>query len=272
MNLIQITDLSANDIASIWELAERQDMHIQGRVAWSFEGNGIRTRTSFIQAFQELGLRFVELPNMLKTAERTTDLAAYLDDFYDIYVIRERNHERLAEFAGNSCRPVVNALSSQGHPCEVLTDAYYVNQAIAPIQQVRICLWGPPTNFMWSWHELAVVMGFQVTQLCDAAFHEAKPNVSYASSIESSFDIVITDSWPESYANTDWSLTTGYLEQMGMPHLLPTPPFSIGREIAFDPVSYAGFTGYRQKNLLLPVQKAILFYLLNHKKLSTKLS
>ncbi len=163
MSLIHISDLTANDIASIWELAERQDMRIEGRVAWSFEGNGIRTRTSFIQAFQELGLRFVELPNLLKTAERTTDLAAYLDDFYDIYVIRERNHERLAEFAGNSCRPVVNALSSQGHPCEVLTDAYYVNQAIASIQQARICLWGPPANVMWSWHELAVVMGFQVT-------------------------------------------------------------------------------------------------------------
>ncbi len=271
MNLIHISDLTAGDVFSIWNFASNKDEQVQGRVAWSFEGNGIRTRTGFIQAFQELGLRFVELPNLLKTTERTTDLAAYLDDFYDIYVIRERNHERLAEFAGHSCRPVVNALSSQGHPCEVLTDAYYVNQVIAPIQQARVCLWGPPTNVMQSWHELAVVMGFQVTQLCEAVFHEVKPNVRYSSSIESSFDIVITDGWPESYTNADWSLTSGHLEQMGSPHLLPTPPFSIGREIAFDPVSYAGFTGYRQKSLLLPMQKAILAHLLNDKKTSPKL-
>ncbi|MFZ6775962.1 ornithine carbamoyltransferase [Undibacterium sp. Ji83W] len=263
MNLIQISDLSANDITNIWDMVGQADMQIQGRVAWSFEGNGIRTRTSFIQAFQELGLSFIELPNLLKTAERTTDLAAYLDDFYDVYVIRERNHERLAQFASDSRRPVINALSSLGHPCEVLTDAYYVNQQIAPIRQARICLWGPPSNVMLSWHELASVMEFQITQICEAAFHEEKPHVSYTSSISSSFDIVITDGWPGTYDNAEWSLTTAHLEQMGSPKFLPTPPFSIGKEIALDPVSYAGFTGYQQKNLLLPVQKAILLYLLN---------
>jgi ornithine carbamoyltransferase len=45
---------------------------------------------------------------------------------------------------------------------------------------------------------------------------------------------------------------------MGHPRLLPTPPFSIGRELAFDPLDYPGFTGHAQKALLLPVQKAIL--------------
>ncbi len=49
---------------------------------------------------------------------------------------------------------------------------------------------------------------------------------------------------------------------MGHPVLLPTPPFSVGRELAFDPVLYARFAGYEQKMLLLPVQKAILRYLL----------
>jgi len=49
---------------------------------------------------------------------------------------------------------------------------------------------------------------------------------------------------------------------MGHPVLLPTPPFSVGGELAFDPVLYARFAGYEQKMLLLPVQKAILRYLL----------
>lgn len=88
------------------------------------EGNGIRTRTSFIQTFQELGLSFVELPNLLKTPERAADLAGYLDPFYDAYVVRESNHQRLAEFAFASQRPVIIAMSGMGHPCEVLTDAF----------------------------------------------------------------------------------------------------------------------------------------------------
>jgi len=128
MKLIQINDLSAQDIRSIWSLATKPSTPVKGNVAWSFEGNGIRTRTTFIQAFQELNLSFVELPNLLKTNERVADLAGYLDPFYDIYVIRDSNHERLTEFANASHRPVVNAMSSFGHPCEVLTDAYSIEK------------------------------------------------------------------------------------------------------------------------------------------------
>jgi len=49
---------------------------------------------------------------------------------------------------------------------------------------------------------------------------------------------------------------------MGLPVLLPTPPFTIGEELAFDPATYAGFSGYDQKAYLLPVQKAIFRYVL----------
>ena len=49
---------------------------------------------------------------------------------------------------------------------------------------------------------------------------------------------------------------------MGNPKLLPTPPFFIGHEIAIDPLHYEGFMGYDQKIDLLPVQKAILSYLM----------
>jgi hypothetical protein len=49
---------------------------------------------------------------------------------------------------------------------------------------------------------------------------------------------------------------------MGNPALLPTPPFQIGREISFDPVNYSGFVGYAQKSYLVPVQRAIMQWLL----------
>jgi len=59
MKLIRIKDLSAHDIRSIWNLAAKPSAPAKGKVAWSFEGNGIRTRTTFIQAFSELNLSFV---------------------------------------------------------------------------------------------------------------------------------------------------------------------------------------------------------------------
>jgi ornithine carbamoyltransferase len=258
MNLIRLADLCAADLHNIWRLVGQPAEPMAGTVAWSFEGNGIRTRTTFIQAFRDLGLAFTELPNLLKTGERARDLAGYLDPFYAMYVVRESNHARLAEFAAASRRPVINAMSSQGHPCEVLTDAYYVETELRPLAGARVCLWGPPTNVLRSWHELAGVLGLSVIHACDAAFHQATPGVQFTETCPTGVDIVITDGWPSGVDAPAWSLTEAHLAHMGQPKLLPTPPFTIGRELAFDPLHYPGFAGYRQKELLLPVQRAIL--------------
>lgn len=262
MNLISLTELSSADVFGIWQLAEEPSKDLARNVGWSFEGNGIRTRTTFLQAFRDLGLTFVELPNLLKTPERPCDLAGYLDPFYDLYVVREANHQKLTEFAAASCRPVINAMSSAGHPCEVLTDAYYIHSILMPITQARICLWGPTTNVLRSWHELAQLLDLSVQHVCHESQHESLPNVTFATRPIGRMDIVITDGWPNEQNFSSTSLTTTDLEQMGGPVLLPTPPFSVGRELAFDPLHYPRFAGYRQKALLLPVQRAIVRYLI----------
>ena len=263
MKLIRIHDLAAQDIQAIWQLATKPCPPLEGTVAWSFEGNGIRTRTTFLQAFRELKLQFVELPNLLKTSERACDLAGYLDPFYDIYVLRDGNQERMMEFAMASHRPVINAMTSKGHPCEVLTDAYSIQNTLGPLTNIKITLWGPPTNVLTSWHELAQVLGFEVLHVCDAQFHEKKDHVRFVEKMNSTTDVIITDSWPQGYENTLWSLNANQLAAMGDPKLIATPPFHIGQEIAMDPLSYKGFMGYLQKMDLLPVQKAILTYLLS---------
>lgn len=263
MNLLGISDLRRPDIEAIWAGVTAPGKALGGTAAWSFEGNGIRTRTAFLQAFRELGMAVTELPNLLKTGERAADLAGYLDPFYDVYVIRESNHARLAEFAAASRHPVVNAMSSGGHPCEVLADAHHVHTAVAPLQHARICLWGPPTNVLRSWHELAAVLGFQLHHVCDARFHEQRENVAFTASANLQADVVVTDGWPQGAEDPRWSLTEEHLARMGSPMLLPTPPFSIGRELAFDPLRYRGFAGYAQKQLLLPVHKAILRHVLS---------
>ena len=258
MNLVGLTDLTPFDIREIWRLAKSPPQAMRGTVGWSFEGNGIRTRTTFLQAFRDLGLSYSELPNLLKTGERARDLAGYLDPFYSIYVIRESNHQRLLDFASASRRPVVNAMSGEGHPCEVLTDAFYVDSTFGPLENTRICLWGPTTNVFKSWHELAAVFGFEIFHLCETSFHETKSHVLYRDVPDVEVDVLVTDGWPANYSNSDWSLTAEKLARLGNPRLLPTPPFSIGKEICFDPTSYARFVGYTQKELLLPVQRGIL--------------
>ncbi len=261
MDLVAISDIAAQDILAIWSLVGEPRAVRAANVAWSFEGNGIRTRTSFIRAFRELGMQYTELPNLLRSEERATDLAGYLDPFFDLYVIRHSDHDRLRDFADASARPVINAMSSNGHPCEVLTDAFYLTQRFGNLKQIHICLWGPTTNVFQSWHELATLLGLRISQVCEERFHDPGSPIELLSRPPGHVDVVITDSWPADIGQSDLALSAGHLSAMGDPVLLPTPPFTVGRELLLDPSTYGGFAGYQQKHLLLSVQKAILCYL-----------
>ena len=268
MNLIDISDLQASDISEIWKQADKPVGSFCGTVGCSFEGNGVRTRTSFIQAFRELGLAYIELPNLLKTDERLVDLAGYLDEFYQLYVIRESNHDQLRAFARYSGRPVINAMSNGGHPCEVLTDALSLQKRLGPLTGQRICLWGPPSNIFRSWHQMAQVLKFQIWHACESQHHNPDEiYVTYTDQPSGPMDVVITDSWSSSLPSQpgpEWSLSAKLLHELGTPVLLPTPPFFIGKELAFDPTTYPNFTGYAQKAMLLKVQRAILTHMIEH--------
>lgn len=261
MNLIEISDLQKNDIKALFEIVA-EPVNIKGTVAWSFAGNGIRTRTTFIQAFNQLGMEYIELPNFLKTAEDVSDLSGYMDGFYELYVIREPDHLRLREFAEASSRPVINAMSSLAHPCEVLTDAYWINETLGTLESKKILLWGNVQNVFYSWHRLAKVLGFTVYHWAPEDERFNTPNVQFIEKLDSHYDVVITDCWKKDFADRRFSLDLETLEILGNPVLLPTPPFTVGKELAFHPSGYKGFSGYKQKELLLPVQKAVISFLM----------
>lgn len=267
--LLDINDLSKKDIQEIWQAVNNlpaknlSGNKQNGNIGWSFEGNGIRTRTTFVQAFQRLGLNYVELPNFLKTPESTQDLASYMDPFYSLYVIRDNNHARMVEFANASNRPVINAMTCDAHPCEVLTDAYYLESEYGPLQKLRILLWGPITNVLKSWHSLSELLELDITHYCPLNDHLDKPNLSFSDQITGQYDVVITDAWPGDFADPQYSLSLSTLAELGSPVLIPTPPVSVGKEVAFAPIEYANFAGYAQKQLLLPVQESIISHFLS---------
>ena len=250
---IDTQSLKPETIAQIWRLVSAVDMPaVDGHVAVSFQGSGTRTRTTFLQAISHLGLDAIELPIFLDTKERAQDLAGYLDPFYSLYIIRYNDHDRMKSFSDASRRPVINAMSSLEHPCEALADAYWFHSSVKPLDQASIVLWGPVTNVLRSWANVARACGASVKHICKVL--EALP---------ANVDLVVTDGWPQMYTDQRSSLTMGCLERMGMPLLLPTPPFTIGQELDFDPLTYANFAGYEQKLCLLEVQKAIIRYVID---------
>lgn len=259
-NLIDTQSLESEAIEQIWRLVSAVDTpNAVGHVALSFQGSGTRTRTTFVQALSHLGLNYIELPIFLETKERTRDLAGYLDPFYSLYIIRFRDHDRIKSFSDASRRPVINAMSSLEHPCEALSDAYWFHTHVKPLDQASIVMWGPITNVLRSWANVARVCGANIELIREGS-----------KTLPENVDLVVTDGWPHNYADQNSSLTKAYLEQMGSPLLLPTPPFTIGRELDFDPLTYANFTGYDQKLYLLKVQKAIIRYVMEKPAADTR--
>ncbi|PWQ99556.1 ornithine carbamoyltransferase [Leucothrix arctica] len=264
LNLLNIDDLSQEDIYKIWDSANNGTADkLEANIAWSFEGNGIRTRTTFVQTFQTLGVNFVELPNFLKTNESVEDLASYMDAFYSMYVIRESNHQRLKAFAAATTKPIINAMSSEAHPCEVLTDAYYLSTKFESLTNVRILLWGPVTNVFKSWHSLSGVLGLNMTHYCPSEYHQDTKNVTYTDQLTGHYDVVITDAWPKGFSDSNYCLSNDHLRGMSSPMVLPTPPVTVGNELKQPLYDTENFVGYEQKALLLPIQIAIVSYLLS---------
>jgi ornithine carbamoyltransferase len=255
-NLLNTESISQEVLKIIFENADCEiPLDSCGTVACSFQGAGTRTRTSFIQALDQLELNYVDLPVFLDTKERLQDLAGYLDQYYDLYIIRYSDHDKLAEFADYSQRPVINAMSSFEHPCEAIADAYWFNTKIRPLNGARVVVWGPTTNVLRSWYNVASIAGAEVLA------------ITRADDLPCSIDIVITDGWPRIESDVSpIGLELGYLEEMGNPVLLPTPPFTIGKELSFDPLTYSKFSGYAQKACLLDVQKAIIRHVLQNNR------
>ena len=269
-DLLSIQALSMDMIQEIFNLARKLENGYQPSFlaitsAYSFEGNSLRTRATFLKAMARLGITAIELPNILKTKEEKTHLAHYLDQWIDLYIIRESQHETLELFAQASQRPVINAMSSQAHPCEVLSDAYFLWERFGNLRQLKICLVGPITNVLRSWHELCEIFQIEYVQVRpqqEQYVAEEKVTHSLVEGIQAA-NVILTDRWPEGSFDMEYQLTLEKLK-FAAPHALviPCPPFDTTQEIHPDVIASPYFAGYEQKQDLYAVHQAILVYLL----------
>lgn len=269
-NLLSIAALSIADVERIFSLARNvkagEQPHFAGLTcAYSFEGNSLRTRATFIKAMTSLGLGAVELPNLLKTQEDKRHLAGYMDQWVDIYVIRESNHAALERFAGASQKPVINAMSALGHPCEILSDAFSLRERFGDLRRFKFCIVGPSTNVLRSWREFCELFGLEYRQVVPRPEDDApgaRMVLSLAEGLRAA-DIILTDAWPQETFDPSYQVTLQAL-QLASPTALviPCPPFDTAREVHAEVIASPYFAGYEQKQDLYAVQKAILVSLL----------
>ena len=134
-HFLTLHDLSPDEINEVIELAiELKAAHREGRqepvfagkiLGMIFEKSSTRTRVSFEAGMAQLGGDALFLsPNdtQLGRGEPIEDSARVISRMVDIVMIRTFGHDKIEKFAEYSKVPVINALTDQFHPCQLLAD------------------------------------------------------------------------------------------------------------------------------------------------------
>jgi ornithine carbamoyltransferase len=175
-------DLSPDEQAEVLALAaelkqapmSRRPLDGPRGVAVIFEKNSTRTRFSFEMGIAQLGGHAVVVDGrstQLGREETLEDTGRVLSRYVDAIVWRTFAQERLTAMASGSTVPIVNALSDDFHPCQVLADLQTLDERHGTLYGLRLAYFGDGANNMA--HSLmlgGVTAGIHVTIAAPAGF------------------------------------------------------------------------------------------------------
>lgn len=130
-----------------------------------FEKASTRTRVSFESGFYQMGgnvIHFTTQGSQLGRSESIEDTAKVISRMVDLVMIRTFGQDRLIEFAKNSRVPVINGLTNEYHPVQIMTDIMTFMEHVGPIQGKTVAWVGDANNMSYSWLEAAKILGFHV--------------------------------------------------------------------------------------------------------------
>lgn len=143
-------------------------------VAVIFDKASTRTRISFEVGIHELGahpLVIIAKDTQMGRGEPLEDTARMLSRYCHAAVFRTYGQERVDGLAAVSTIPVVNALTDQHHPCQILADVMTVRDAFGPsLEGVTIAWIGDGNNMANSWIHAAGLLGFTLRLACPAGY------------------------------------------------------------------------------------------------------
>ena len=138
----------------------------EGKVlAMLFEKASTRTRVSFEAGIAQLGGTSIYLntsETQLKNEETIEDTARAVSRMVDLVMIRTGPHSRLEAFAKESEVPVINGLTNDSHPCQVMGDIMSFIEKRGSIKGAVVTWIGDANNVLYSWLYSASILGFKV--------------------------------------------------------------------------------------------------------------
>ncbi|MGV3653765.1 MAG: ornithine carbamoyltransferase, partial [Noviherbaspirillum sp.] len=130
-----------------------------------FEKNSTRTRLSFEAGMHQLGGAAIYLntrDSQLGRGEPVEDAAQVMSRMCDIIMVRTFGQDIIDRFAANSRVPVINGLTNEHHPCQVLADIFTFIEHRGSIAGKTVAWIGDANNMLYSWLQAAQVLGFHV--------------------------------------------------------------------------------------------------------------
>ena len=217
-NFINFDDLSQNDLQGIIDRAILlKKEHKSGKInnslknktlAMIFDKSSTRTRVSFEAGMIQLGgqsLFLSEKDIQLGRGELITDSAIVISSMVDAIMLRMSSHEDIVEFSKYSSKPVINALSDESHPCQILADLMTYQEHRGPIKNRKIAWIGDGCNVCQTYMQAASLFDFELTIATPSGYGPSdefikkyQKNISFFDDPNEACkgaDIVITDVW-----------------------------------------------------------------------------
>jgi ornithine carbamoyltransferase len=252
-----------------------------------FEKASTRTRVSFEAGIQQLGGSAIHLStrdSQLGRGEPVEDAAQVLSRMSDIVMIRTFEQEIIERFAANSRVPVVNGLTNEYHPCQILADIFTYIEQRGSIQGKTVAWIGDSNNVCNTWLQAAEVLDFNV-HVSTPPGYEVEPERAglygtdhyeeFADPMEAAqgADIVTTDVWTSMgfeaeneerlKAFADWQVDGDMMRAAGPNAIfLHCLPAHRGEEVTAEVIDGPQSRVWDEAENRLHVQKALMEYLL----------
>lgn len=251
-----------------------------------FEKQSTRTRLSFEAGMHQLGGAAIYLntrDSQLGRGEPVEDAAQVISRMCDVVMIRTFEQEIIERFARNSRVPVINGLTNEYHPCQILADIYTFIEHRGPITGRTVAWIGDSNNVCNTWLQAAEVFDFNV-HVSTPPGYEVEPERAglYGTDHYEQFadpmdavrgvDLVTTDVWTSmgfegetedrKRAFADWQVDAEMMRAAGPASLfMHCLPAHRGEEVAADVIDGPHSVVWDEAENRLHTQKALLEYL-----------
>ena len=293
-NFINLHELEKANLTEILSLGEKmkanrnsfQDILDNKSFILLFDKPSTRTRISFELAISELGGSCIFLDmgtSQLGRGESIKDTAKVLSTYVDGLIIRNANHQELIEFSEHSSISIINALTNESHPCQIMADLMTLKEYFGSIDDLNIAWIGDGNNVANTWIQASTLFNFKLNMAIPSEYMPSQTILDMAKQKKSKISIsqniddvikdancIVTDTWfsmndDENEKSekirilNEYQVNSDLLEKAPVDAIfLHCLPAHRGQEVTDDVIDCDKSFVYQQAENRLHIQKAIL--------------